>query len=714
MRGAWRLPGKCVPAAFTEVSLPAGSLVFVKGNKRNLGHGVESCNRKRAISIAKECERSDFHGRDFHGRVYSIPWGSVPPTRRLDYRKFVASELSSRNHQPVALRTLEQQCLAWPVSGGTGGYLGPIAKAIAKAGLSTTSLLCSRLLRVQSVSSHHYSTYSTLPLPGTGAVGEQQQQRESAAPSYCVDRAAMPEAKGSRFSRHDVESDTEFVTDFVRASEPTPPAKKLLLADGASGGTETWAADLADLKLRLSDGFGYLIRRNTGWGRGKRVECEAGDVTLSRTVAPYQSPGAGPKVVECEATLVKTRYDPFERSAEDRSTADGGSEDESEGITGLSGDFVSRTETDDVVVFEHLDRVRYVYKQKPRSFWRQLLSWVFSVSVWLLSAAIPFILLGMCCGLAWLRAAIFPVALAVTLVYFSVIPILDFCVSRLRLDVARCFLAPSGVRDAFFANLLTWPTALEVIVQKTKIQAGTRVLYCLHPHGIFVIGGTCALGHILRKQIEKENAGAEPFSKVMTSSSPGEDEVKLADELCSSCPPYLNLLSAPFMSNMAPLSILQCRALGLHMVPARSISFQDPNVRGSLCLVPGGFHEIGLMAHPDEAVYFSQRKGVIKHALRQGLRISPIYCHGEKRTYYSYEFRCARWLNNLDIPTTLFFSNWFPAPNRVPLVILIGAGVQFPKIDNPSQEDVDKWHRIYTENLVTMVRRETGVELTIV
>ena len=55
----------------------------------------------------------------------------------------------------------------------------------------------------------------------------------------------------------------------------------------------------------------------------------------------------------------------------------------------------------------------------------------------------------------------------------------------------------------------------------------------------------------------------------------------------------------------------------------------------------------------------------------------------------------------MKIPDIYLFSRYFilfPDPNAH-LYCVIGKGIKFPKIDNPTYDDIDKYHKLYFDKL---------------
>jgi len=122
------------------------------------------------------------------------------------------------------------------------------------------------------------------------------------------------------------------------------------------------------------------------------------------------------------------------------------------------------------------------------------------------------------------------------------------------------------------------------------------------------------------------------------------------------------------------------------------------------CFVPGGFVEACAYEHGVDIVYLSTKKGFIKYCLQFGYRLHPVYTFGECDTYHTFTgFKNTRLsLAKNNVPALAFFG-WpmlpmYPLPNSR-VMTYVGRGVDLPHIPEPQEEDVNHWHKIYTEAL---------------
>ena len=118
----------------------------------------------------------------------------------------------------------------------------------------------------------------------------------------------------------------------------------------------------------------------------------------------------------------------------------------------------------------------------------------------------------------------------------------------------------------------------------------------------------------------------------------------------------------------------------------------------NLALLPGGFEEATLYRNGRHRVFIKQRKGFVKYALQNGYKLVPTYTFGEERTYWAFSWlsKKLKFLNKYKIPTVFFIGKYLLAPNdNVSLITVVGSPLQLPRIEEPTDADVDEWHGKY-------------------
>ena len=134
----------------------------------------------------------------------------------------------------------------------------------------------------------------------------------------------------------------------------------------------------------------------------------------------------------------------------------------------------------------------------------------------------------------------------------------------------------------------------------------------------------------------------------------------------------------------------------------------------SFGLLPGGFYEATFMQRGREQIYIRHVKGFVKYALQHGYRIVPAYTFGECQTYYNLLpylgfGKWRKWFNHHKIATIWPVGKWFcpimPLNTGVGLHTITSYGKRLPRIENPSQAEIDDWHQWYIDEIKMLYER---------
>lgn len=128
----------------------------------------------------------------------------------------------------------------------------------------------------------------------------------------------------------------------------------------------------------------------------------------------------------------------------------------------------------------------------------------------------------------------------------------------------------------------------------------------------------------------------------------------------------------------------------------------------SQCILPGGFEEAAQTEYGIEKIYIKNKKGFIKLALQHGQSLIPIYAFNETKLFYNFSNQIPALIRNFlvyyKIPVVIPFGSIFcpilPVNNN--FEIIIGEEITLPTIQNPTNEDIDKYHTLYVEKLVEL------------
>lgn len=127
----------------------------------------------------------------------------------------------------------------------------------------------------------------------------------------------------------------------------------------------------------------------------------------------------------------------------------------------------------------------------------------------------------------------------------------------------------------------------------------------------------------------------------------------------------------------------------------------------NVAFVPGGFEDATMMAFGKDSTAIAKRTGFIKYALEYGYSVYPCYTFNECESHYTFTglLDARLWLNKFGIPAAFMFGWPFcpVLPRREPRILtVVGKPIEFPKVEEPGEEDVKKWHSVYCEALTDL------------
>ncbi|CAD8199566.1 unnamed protein product [Paramecium octaurelia] len=218
------------------------------------------------------------------------------------------------------------------------------------------------------------------------------------------------------------------------------------------------------------------------------------------------------------------------------------------------------------------------------------------------------------------------------------------------------------IKFQLWFQMMEWFDKREIVeVEKPK---KSNSMFCFHPHGIYSMG---------------------MVHNLYTKNTFFENLVVLSSRFA---------LSIPFSGLLLTLFGLQ----GVHPENLTKLLKKGSNVG----IMVGGFEEATLTKYGENRVYIKERKGFIKYALRYGTTIYPVFTFGENNMFYTYNgFQSLRlWLNKFKLIGTIYWSRFLTVPEpHIEMITVCGKGIELPKIENPSKEDIDKYHQSYIQGL---------------
>jgi len=133
----------------------------------------------------------------------------------------------------------------------------------------------------------------------------------------------------------------------------------------------------------------------------------------------------------------------------------------------------------------------------------------------------------------------------------------------------------------------------------------------------------------------------------------------------------------------------------------------------NVSIIPGGFQDAVAYQFGKECTVLKRRKGFIKYCLQYGYRVHPVYTFGESQTFYAFTGmkKLRMKLSEQNIPMVAFFGwpllPFLPRPDSR-ILTYVGAGLELPKIAEPTSAEVDQWHGEYMKALTALFNEKKG------
>ncbi|KYN00543.1 Diacylglycerol O-acyltransferase 2 [Cyphomyrmex costatus] len=160
-------------------------------------------------------------------------------------------------------------------------------------------------------------------------------------------------------------------------------------------------------------------------------------------------------------------------------------------------------------------------------------------------------------------------------------------------------------------------------------------------------------------------------------------------------------------------------SLGLCASTLKSIKYllstppKNPYTGRITVLVVGGAAETMESMPGTYRVIIKRRKGFVKLALKYGTALVPVLPFGETDLYnqYSPEGSTFRRIQNYIrsfiglVPLVVWGRGFFQysfglIPKRLPVTVVVGSPIEMPKIEEPTSEEINKYHNEFIEHLI--------------
>ena len=207
------------------------------------------------------------------------------------------------------------------------------------------------------------------------------------------------------------------------------------------------------------------------------------------------------------------------------------------------------------------------------------------------------------------------------------------------------------------------------VIFEEEVQE-TKSLVCIHPHGIIGL----SMGSLLLSK----------FSFIRKIKVCGTRFVR-----------YL------------PVSGIIARWIGIEGVNHENFkTFMEEGK--NIIFIPGGFECATITNDKQDKTFILNRKGFIKYALRYGYVIHPVYNFGENKLFYTINGfeKLGLILNKIKFPGCFFYGRYgFLPRNDIDICTVIGKAIKLPTIANPTEEDIEKYHQVYLDELTSLYQR---------
>ena len=298
---------------------------------------------------------------------------------------------------------------------------------------------------------------------------------------------------------------------------------------------------------------------------------------------------------------------------------------------------------------------------------------IFGIALYMVGNVLPFTLPGLTIAAYFSDVAL--ICLLAFLLYFAVLFVVSNYYFRPKF-VGRYqrknYLSETDIRDnqylyternnqKYMSLNFIWPETIQRPALDDK-----PVIFCAIPHGAAPLGIT-----------------AYPiWSKLFN------------DKLCHwTCAPIV--LKLPVIS-------YYMRKIGYIEAKAKKILDTLTKKEENVGIILDGI--AGMFQSHDEIAHIRSRKGIVKIALRAGIPIVPVYGFGHTAMWKVIvdPFGLLEYLSvKLEVSLTPFFGRFFwfiGPPKRVAICMCMGEPVMCPKIEQPTQEDIDKYHKQLLDN----------------
>ena len=148
----------------------------------------------------------------------------------------------------------------------------------------------------------------------------------------------------------------------------------------------------------------------------------------------------------------------------------------------------------------------------------------------------------------------------------------------------------------------------------------------------------------------------------------------------------------------------------LGCVRANKPIMKERLTNNNVIVVPDGIAGTFHSHRKKECVYIEQRKGFVKLAIEHGSLLVPVYCFGHSQMYDVYpkhDSWLARFSRRIRLGIVWFWGVRYcpPLPHRVPMMVVVGKGIEVMQDAHPTQENIDAVHALFKKELIALYEK---------
>ncbi|KAM8815864.1 diacylglycerol O-acyltransferase 2 isoform 1-T1 [Rhynchonycteris naso] len=249
-----------------------------------------------------------------------------------------------------------------------------------------------------------------------------------------------------------------------------------------------------------------------------------------------------------------------------------------------------------------------------------------------------------------------------------------------------------GRRSKWVRNWAVWRYFRDYfpiqLVKTHNLLTTRNYIFGYHPHGIMGLGAFCNFS-TEATEVSKKFPGIKPYLATLAGNfrMPVLREYLMSGGICPVNRDTIDYLLSKNGSGNAIIIVVGGAAESLSSMPGKN------------------------------AVTLRNRKGFVKLALRHGADLVPVYSFGENEVYKQVIFEegsWGRWVQKkfqkyIGFAPCIFhgrglFSSdtWGLVPYSKPITTVVGEPITIPKLEHPTQQDIDLYHAMYMEALVKL------------